>query len=402
MKVPGMSDLEQQQDPNQHPSVRILDDLVRIQSVNPHYGGEACGEQGVSEYIERYFQGTDVKVTRQNVLPGRDNLLIELRTGHPDRTLLFETHMDTVSLGSMIDPTTPIYREGRLYARGACDAKGSLAGMMWMIKECAKHPERLSADIVLCAAVDEEYEFRGLRAFMGLNMPFAGAVVGEPTNLEIVIAHKGCARFAVTTHGKAAHSSMPKEGNSAIKQMMRVIQFIEEELEPELDRASHPLCGSPTIVVGTIQGGTQINIVPERCEIEIDRRIIPGEDPNQVLEQFQSRLEAYSEEKQLFIKYSIRELLLDGALNTQPDALIVPYAQTAASKLGLSQVPVGVSYSSDASKLYKIGIPTIVFGPGSIAQAHSREEWVSVQEVERAAQFYYELALCFGKPEEGD
>ncbi|MDF2670380.1 MAG: argE [Paenibacillus sp.] len=385
---------------NYHPSVRILDDLVRIQSVNPHYGDGARGEQEVSRYVERFFEGTGVKVTRHPVLPGRDNLVIELRTGHAEQTLLFETHMDTVSLGSMVDPTTPNYRDGRLYARGACDAKGSLAGMMWMMKQCAEHPERLAADIVLCAAVDEEFEFRGLRAFMAMNMPIASAVVGEPTNLEIVIAHKGCVRFSVTTHGKAAHSSMPKEGNSAIKQMMRVIQYIEEQIEPELDadRIRHPLCGSPTIVVGTINGGTQINIVPERCEIEIDRRIIPGEDPQHVLEEFENRLRSFADENQLSISFSIRELLLDGALNTHPDSLIVPYARSAARLMDLSDEPVGVSYSSDASKLQKAGIPTIVFGPGSIAQAHSKEEWVSVLEVEQAAEFYLQLALGFGQP----
>ncbi|MCQ6559228.1 M20 family metallopeptidase [Paenibacillus mendelii] len=378
-----------------HPALKILEDLVSIQSVNPHYGSGACGESGVADYIERRFQGTSVQVTRQPVFPGRDNILLELRTGNPDSTLLFETHMDTVSIGSMADAVTPIYRGDRLYARGACDAKGSLAGMIWAFEECAKHPEKLLSDIVLCAAVDEEHEYRGLRTFMERNMPVAGAVVGEPTELGIVVAHKGCARFAVETQGKAAHSSMPEEGDSAVYQMMHVLQFIRDVIEPELATHSHPLCGSPTIVAGTITGGTQVNIVPERCEIELDRRIIPGELPEVAIADFVKRLLEYIDTEGLKVNVSFRELLLDWSLETPLDAAIVAHAQKVAQTLDLKDELIGVTYGSDASKLQRKGIPTIVYGPGSIAQAHSKEEWVSIHEVERAAHFYYQLALSF-------
>ncbi len=163
---------------DKHPVLLILEDLVQIQSVNPHYGEGAQGEHAVADYIEKRFSGSGLKVTRQNVLPNRDNILIELRIGKPESTLLFEAHMDTVSLGSMEDPLTPIYKNDRMYARGACDTKGSLAGMIWAMEECAKHPELLSSDIVLCASVDEEHEYKGLTSFMGLDMPIAVAVVG--------------------------------------------------------------------------------------------------------------------------------------------------------------------------------------------------------------------------------
>jgi acetylornithine deacetylase/succinyl-diaminopimelate desuccinylase family protein len=380
-----------------HPALLILEDLVRIQSVNPHYREGAQGEKAVSDYIEQCFQGKGLKVTRQCVLPNRDNILVELRIGNPDSALLFEAHMDTVSLGSMENPLTPVYKEGRMYARGACDTKGSLAGMIWAMEQCAKHPEQLSSDIIFCATVDEEHEYRGLRSFMELNMPIAGAVVGEPTELGIVIAHKGCARFTVTTHGKAAHSSMPEKGDSAVYQMLDVLQFIKERIEVDLAAARHPLCGTPSIVVGTIRGGTQINIVPERCEIEVDLRIIPGELPDEALTDFQRKLQVYIKEKGLSVNFSIQELLLDWALDTPKDASIVSYAAQAAKVLGLSHEVVGVPYGSDASKLSLRGIPSIVYGPGSIAQAHSKEEWVPVSDVEQAAQFYYQIAKMFGK-----
>jgi acetylornithine deacetylase len=367
--------------------------MIRIQSVNPHFGSDAKGEKELSEYIEARLAAAGLPVHRQRVFPGRDNLIVELRTGHPESTLLFEAHMDTVTLGSMENPLTPIYRDGRIYGRGACDTKGSLAGMIYALEQCARHPEQLSADIVLCASVDEEHQYYGLRAFLELNMPVAGAVVGEPTEMGIVIAHKGCARFAVQTHGRAAHSSMPQEGNSAIYQMADVIRFIREQIEPELAQRSHPLCGSPTIVVGTINGGDQINIVPESCTVQIDRRVIPGEDSEAALSEFSSKLSEFAAANG--IRFSIQELLLDPPLNTPADAGIVGKAVEAAKSLGLKHEVIGVPYSSDASKLQRTGIPTIVYGPGSIAQAHSREEWVPIQEVADAAEFYWKLATAF-------
>lgn len=379
-----------------HEAVAILEDLIRIPSVNPWFEANETGEQGVAEYIERRLRGTGLKVWKQHVMDGRENVIVELRTGHPQSTLLFESHMDTVPFGSMKDPLVPLHREGRLYGRGSCDTKATLAGMLYAMEQLARNPEALASDVVLCASVDEEHAFRGLQAFMELDMPVAGAVVGEPTEMGIVIAHKGCSRFTVRTRGKAAHSSVPQEGDSAVYQMMHVLRFIREEIEPELASVRHPLCGHPTIVVGKISGGTQINIVPESCEIEIDRRVIPGEESDEVLQQFEQRLRKYVRDKKVTLE--IREALLDWPLNTPADSPIIPYAQGAARALGLNPQPVGVPYGSDASKLQRRGIPTIVFGPGSIAQAHSIEEWVPVREVELAAEYYLQLARTFRSP----
>jgi acetylornithine deacetylase len=266
--------------------------------------------------------------------------------------------------------------------------------MMYAMEHCALHPERLAANLTLCAAVDEEHEYQGLQVFLAGRPPIAAAVVGEPTELGLVTAHKGCCRFAVTTHGKAAHSSMPHEGDSAIVQMLAVLEFIRERIEPELSRLNHPLCGSPTIVVGIIRGGTQINIVPESCTIEVDRRMIPGETPEQVLADFEQRLQAYTIDRG--VRFTITELLRDWALNTAIDDPFVHAAGRTAQALGLSGEPIGVPYGSDASKINRSGVPAIVFGPGSIAQAHSKEEWVDLNQVGLAAEFYLQLAESFG------
>lgn len=378
-----------------HPAIQLLEDMIRIQSVNPHFGADAQGEMELSRYIESYARQLGLPVIRQPVFDGRDNLIIELKTGHPDSVLLFEAHMDTVSLGSMERPLEPIHRAGRLYGRGACDTKGSLAAMLVALEQCAHQPERLSSDIVLCASVDEEHAYRGLLKFMELDRPVHGAVVGEPTQLKIVASHKGCVRFAIHTHGQAAHSSVPHEGDNAIAQMGKVIDHITGRMASRLARLRDPLCGPATISIGTIRGGKQINIVPESCTIEVDRRIIPGEEPEAVLAALQEELaEAFARSD---VRYTVEPLLLDWALNTPHEDPLVACSRQVARTLGLDDEIHGETYGSDASKLQGLkGIPSIVYGPGSIAQAHTREEWVPVDEVVRAAQFYAELAFSFG------
>lgn len=377
-----------------HPALPILEDLIRLQSVNPAYGDGAAGESAVAGYVAERCRRAGLRVARQQVFPGRENVIVELRTGRPDRTLLFESHMDTASLGSMQSPLEPLYRGERLYGRGACDTKATLAGMIYALEEAARAPGSVQCDLVLCAAVDEEHAYRGVLRFLDLKMEVAGAVVGEPTEMSIVIAHKGCARFAVQTHGLAAHSSVPHEGDSAIYQMARVLRFVEEEIEQELAAVHHPLVGSPTIVVGRIKGGLQVNIVPERCAIEIDRRVNPGEDPEQVVAEFEERLRRRFAGSR--VRASVEPLLLDWPLNTLPQSAVVQAATESARALGLNPELRGVPYGSDASKLQGLGgIPAIVFGPGSIAQAHSASEWVPVAAVTAAAEFYKALTQRF-------
>ena len=385
---------------NEHPSLKTLEDLIRIQSVNPFFGEDARGEWEIAGYVEWRCREAGLKVHRQPVSPGRENVVAELRVGHPENALLFEAHMDTVSLGSMENPLEPTYVGDRLYGRGACDTKGSLAAMLHAVEECARNPEQLSSDVVLCAAVDEERAFEGILAFIDSDVSVAGAVVGEPTDLGIVVAHKGCARFRLTTRGKAAHSSVPHEGDNAIYRMAEVMEVIKEDVEGGLADLDHPLVGPPTIVVSTIRAGTQINIVPEECAIEVDRRIVPGEDAREVLDgilkTLQERLHGSN------VHFDAEELLLDWPLDTPPESATARCAQRVASEMGLEDRLHGVAYGSDASKLQQLkGVPSIVFGPGSIAQAHSGEEWVPAEHVERAAEFYAGMVRGFGLTQRG-
>jgi acetylornithine deacetylase len=380
-----------------HSALKILEGLIAIESVNPALEDNAVGEKNVVHYLEARCKNSGLKTTRQPVSGERENLLIELRASskQPRPTLLFEAHMDTVGLGSMQNPLQPIERDGKLFGRGAVDNKACLAGMLWALEEAAAQKMELPCDVVLAATVDEEHRFLGVLRLLEAGLHFDGAVVGEATQMQIVVAHKGVCRFAVQTHGRAAHSSLPHEGDSAISQMRKVLDFIADEIEPELSERNHPLCGAPTIVVGTINGGTQINIVPEHCEIQVDRRVIPGENSRIILHDFEQRLQHFT--KDSGVRFSIHELLLDNPLDTASDERIVTTAQKVAGLSGFSTGLIGVPYGSDASKLQSLGnIPTIVFGPGSIAQAHTAEEFVPVEEVSQAAEFYLRLMQNFG------
>lgn len=391
----------------QHRAIEILQEIVPIFSVNPFYAAEVegqstSGEAGMADYVEAFGRKLGLKVTRQNVLPGRDNVIVECRAGNAAstrarKTLLLEAHMDTVGFGSAVDPLNPRIEGGKMHARGACDTKATLAGMLFALECAAKNPAALPCDVALLAAIDEEYMQRGARAF-SRNLPFLieGAIVGEPTELSLIAAHKGVARFAVATRGRAAHSSVPHEGDSAIFQMMRVLAWLENVEVPRLEKISHPTCGAATLVVGKIRGGTQVNIVPEKCEIEIDRRIAPGEEAARVLAQFETDLRAAMHGQN--VNFEVRELLLCEPLHNENSTDFIECAQNVARALGLDATPTGVPYATDASALNGIGgIPSVVFGGGSIAQAHVQDEWIELEQVARAADFYFAMTRTFGR-----
>jgi acetylornithine deacetylase len=387
---------------NHHPSVETLRELVSINSVNPTYNGP--GEAGYADYLERRCRANGIKTTRVKVLSGRDNLIMEARCGHAENVLLFESHMDTVSVQGMDAPFDPVIRDGKMLGRGSCDTKATLAGMLYALEYAAQHPEEFACDIVLAATIDEEHGFAGAlhlaKNLQQIEGNITGAVIGEPTEMNVVIAHKGVCRFAVETHGVAAHTAVPDQGKNAISAMRKVLSFFEDHYFPRLKHKNHVLCGQATGVVSMINGGVQINMVPPSCEIQIDRRVLPGENSTEVFVDIKNQLAEYLKDQQ--VSYEVRELLLDAALNTAPDAAISQAAAQTAAELQLNPDLVGVPYGTDASKLqHEAGLPGIVFGPGTINVAHTPHECVPIDEVEQAAEFYLRLAKNFGRTSKG-
>jgi len=314
----------------------------------------------------------------------------------PSKRLVLEAHMDTVSVeGMTIDPFDPKIIDGCMYGRGACDTKAGLAAMMCAAVSAFHDPTPPPAEIWVAAVVDEEYSCQGvLRLCQGLTA--SAAVVAEPTEMRLVIASKGVLRWRVVSHGRSAHSSKVHLGFNAIHPMAKLLVAIEEE-HAQLDGLKHPLLGASTANVGMIAGGVQVNFVPDRCAIEIDRRLLPFEDVEEVLASYQRLIDRVASRLPGARFEMEAPMLIDRGLDTSPKADIVQTAGRVLGQLGENPEPSGVAFGSDASKLMLAGVDSILFGPGSIDQAHGAIEYVDIEQVLRAERFYYALIREFGE-----
>lgn len=375
--------------------VTLLSDLVAIESVNPEYKGGGRGEIKVGEYVAGYLRGLGIEPEFQPVLPGRPNVLGRLQ-GSPDACLIFEAHMDTVTLELMPDALKPIVRDGLLYGRGACDDKASLAAMLYALKLLQNYAHGQHATVLLAAVVDEEVAYRGVLELAESRPRAQGAVVGEPTKLVPVVSHKGVVRFQIRTRGHAVHTSRLEEGNNAIYQMVEVIQVLRQQIELRLPSRALPRLGAPTMCVSVIHGGLQVNMVPDECVIQIDRRTVPGETPEQVLAEIDAALDTLRKREPSYAIDRLAPDLLDYALDTPRGAKIARVARQACEMIR-GETEFGTApYGSDASKLAELAhIPSIVLGPGDIAQAHTADEWVEIAQVVQAAEIYAQLAVEF-------
>ncbi len=282
---------------------------------------------------------------------------------------------------------------GKLYGRGSCDTKAGLAAMMHAVASLHADGIEPPCEVWLAAVVDEEYSYRGVvRLCTGLTAH--AALVAEPTGLRAVIACKGVLRWRIMIRGKAAHSSKSHLGVNAINHMARIVLALEEEHQRLAARA-HPLLGPATVNVGVIQGGVQVNFVPDSCAIEIDRRLLPGETVAGVLAHYQGMLDALRAQHPTLDAFMEPPMLTDEAMETAADSAPARLAGAVLTEMGLDGTLCGVPFSCDASKLSRQGVPSLIFGPGSIDQAHAAVEYVDLAEVERAAEFYRNFILRF-------
>jgi acetylornithine deacetylase len=365
-----------------------LAELIRINSINPAYE-DGRPESDIASYIERFFSERGIETWRQEVLPDRPNLIALLPGRNSERRVVLEAHVDTASIAGMtIPPFEPVIHNNLMYGRGSCDTKAGLAAMMHAIARLHQEGLKPPCDVWMVAAADEEHSFRGvLKLCEGLQAD--AAIVAEPTDLRAVIASKGVLRWKVRTRGKAAHSSKPELGVNAIVNMAKVIEVFEQSAAA-LTRAPHPLLGAATMNIGVIHGGVQVNFVPDWCEIEIDRRLLPGETVDGVLAGYQTM--------QAGLPFEVTmepPMLVDEALETPADSPVAQTASCVLRDMGLNGELAGVPYGSDASKLSRHGVPTIVFGPGSIDQAHAAVEYVDCDQVLMAEEFYRHFLLRF-------
>ena len=375
--------------------VSLLRDLVSIPSVNTAYQAN-LSERELGRYVQDFFARLGLSCVTQEVFPGRENVIARLDGSRPDRTLLFEAHMDTVSVtGMTIDPFNPKIEGDRLYGRGSCDTKAGLAAMMHALKTIAQGHMTPRATILLAATIDEEHAFRGVTRLVESGLRANGAIVSEPTQLQIVVAHKGCVRWKIRTCGRAAHSYKVHLGINAITKMAKALGAFEKRLGAAYAGRLHPLLGVPTFNVGLIEGGIQLNTVPDSCTIQVDRRLLSGETHEAVYSEFQEVLADLEREDPEFLAVMEPPLLESLPLETPGGDSIVTVAREACSHVLGDARLVGVPYGTDASRLSRAGIPSIVLGPGSIDQAHTAAEYVEIEQVVQAAGIYADIMRSF-------
>ena len=364
-------------------TAKLLCELIALPSVNPAFlppGDARAGEQRVADFLAVTAARAGLEIEFQKTLPGRVNLIARLRPkGRIAQTILLAPHMDTVPTAheSQFVPR----REGdRLYGRGACDTKGSAAAMLSAVIAIANSKQRPSAtEIIFAGLVDEESAQAGSRALARSYLKANLAIVGEPTGLQVVTAHKGNIWLQLETHGKAAHGSRPELGRNAVHEMARIVDALETEYAAMLrKRRRHPLLGHATVNVGTIRGGTQPNIVPDSCVVTVDRRTLPGETEAGV----KREIETFLARKKLRATFSLARTELCRPMETPAKLPLVQQFLRSAGQ----RKPVGVHYFCDAAILAEGGIPSVVFGPGDIAQAHTADEWISLRSLERAVE----------------
>jgi acetylornithine deacetylase/succinyl-diaminopimelate desuccinylase-like protein len=387
-------------------AVRIASELVRIASINPMgrgLEGPGIGEAALSAWLESHLRGLGVPVWRQHVRPGRDNVVARMDAPGAGRTILLDVHQDTVPGDAMkIPPFSGEVSGGRLWGRGACDVKGGMASVLAAAARLAAKRPRGTASVILAFTVDEEHTFRGAQRLMqgpwgssGADLPGPDmAVVVEPTLLKVVIAHKGLTRWKVRTTGRSSHGASPELGVNAVYLMSPVIQALEEHAR-ELGRAApHPLLGRPTMNLGLVSGGTSVNTVPASCVVELDRRLIPGEDAAGAWRACRDGVIARLPQGH---PVSFEEpWLAEPPLDTPSDARVVSLAMEAVSAVEGRAETRGVPYGTDGSTIAAAGVPTIVLGPGDIAQAHTEDEWIETAQIERAAEVFYRLMVAAG------
>jgi acetylornithine deacetylase len=358
---------------------KLLRELIALPSVNPAFlppGDSNGGEERVADFLAATAGRAGLDVEFQTVSTDRSNILARLiPSGKQRHRVLLAPHMDTVNAEA--PQFKPRSQGGRIFGRGACDTKGSIATMISALREVARGGERpTQTEIVFAGLVDEENAQTGSRALAASRMKADLAIVGEPTELQVVTAHKGSLWLRMQTRGKSAHGARPELGRNAVHEMAKAVDFLQTDYAASLKKRRHALLGQATVSVGTICGGTQPNIVPDQCEISVDRRTLPGETEAGVSRQI----------KELLAKRGIKVEVLKGKpvpcepMETDPK---LPFIQRFMSVAG-QRKPRGVDYFCDGAVLAEGGIPSIVFGPGDIAYAHTGEEWIDKRSLESA------------------
>jgi acetylornithine deacetylase/succinyl-diaminopimelate desuccinylase family protein len=375
----------------------LLARLVAIDSRNPALVPGGPGEAVVADVVAGFLREAGLAVELVEPQLGRPSVVGRLRGTGGGHVLLLNAHTDTVGFGALADPLMPRVEHGRLYGRGAYDMKGGLAAVLAAAAELAQGP-RLRGNLIVTAVADEEHASLGTAAVLAqlqaTGARVDGAIVTEPTEMQLCVAHKGFAWATITTHGHAAHGSRRAEGVDAIAHMGRVLVALER-LDAQLqERPAHPLLGHGSLHASLIEGGTELSTYPARCVLQVERRTMPGEIAESVAGEIAAILDELRAADPRFSAES--ELtLFRPPLETAADApIVVALAAAAGQALGAAPSLVGATFWMDSALLGAAGIPTAIFGPRG-AGAHADVEWVDLASVQTCVDVLVATARGF-------
>ena len=362
--------------------LRLLFDLIAIDSVNPSLVPGGAGEGAIAAFLADCLRRAGFDVECRDAAPGRPNVLAVADGAGPGPTRMLCGHTDTVGVDGMNAPFEPVLRDGRVHRRGAQDMKGGLAAMIAAAATWLRSGRRGAGRVIVACVADEEHASVGAEALVR-EWKADSAVVPEPTDLAIGIAHKGFSWVSVTTHGRAAHGSRPQDGRDAVMYMGRVLARLET-LERELrGRGAHPRLGRPSLHAGRIEGGGELSVYPARCTLEIERRTLPSEPADAALGEVRAILADLTAADPAFDADVRLILARPGYEIPTADALPQALARAAAAE-GVEPVFTGTSFWTDAALLAEAGIPAVLFGPGG-GGLHGPEEFVLADDVARCA-----------------
>jgi acetylornithine deacetylase/succinyl-diaminopimelate desuccinylase family protein len=359
-------------------TLELLKQLVAIESINPSLVPGASGEAAIARALAERLRSLGLQVDVQEAAPGRPNVIGTLNGRSSGRSLMLCGHIDTVGVAGMTRPFDPVERDGRVYGRGSQDMKSGIAAMIGAAHAIAAAGGLDAGHLVIACVVDEEHGSIGAEALVGRYRADA-AVVTEPTDLAVAVAHKGFEWVEVETEGRAAHGSRPRDGRDAILRMGRVLGELEA-----LDRSlqagrAHTLLGTASLHASLIEGGRELSSYPDRCSLQIERRTIPGEPAGSAgreVEQILDRLRARDAEFKAVSRTMFQRSPYEIDSGDPLPAMLVGAANSA----GVQSSTIGMSFWTDAAILGGAGIPSVLFGPTG-AGLHSLEEWVEIDSV---------------------
>ena len=373
--------------------VGILRELILIRSENPFDDPpkEGYREKEMADYLAGHLSALGLKVETRQVRAGRPNVFGFLNGKKGQAALMLAGHMDTARTTGYPGAYDVKVAGGKMHGRGACDMKAALAAYLAVVRALKETGTRLNGNLIVCGIIDEEYQMLGSKAIGQSGRMADQGIIGEPTNLKICPSNKGRVSTKIVSRGRAAHSSVPEKGINAIAQMSKVIQAFGDYNQELLGRRPHPLCGHGRFTPGVIHGGVQVNMVPDYCELEVDRRTLPGESRESVYAEFHERIRSAAGSDPDFVYEITEPTWLIAPNDVSPEEPVVAALRTAHQ--GLFGKDPGVEAFVAASDAPYMGFPTVLCGPGSIAQAHTTSEFVDLQEVADAARLYLYAAL---------